>query len=150
MKNISYKNLSLIQQKLLQEASIVMEKSYNPYSNFFVGAAVLGDNNKIISGTNIENSAYGSTICAEASALVRAQAEGIKRIKQIALIAKNGSKNLIEPISPCGNCRQIILEFSKKSKIDIEVIMSNTKMDKIIIAKISELLPLAFGPDDLS
>lgn len=145
MKNVSYKNLSPIQKKLLREALGVMKKSYNPYSKFFVGAAVLGDDNKIISGTNVENSSFGSTICAEASALVRAQSEGVKKIKKIAIIAKNGSKNLSEPISPCGNCRQIIFEFSKKYKTDMEVIMSNTKMSKIIVANISELLPLAFG-----
>jgi len=145
MQNISYQNLKPIQKKLLQEAFKVMKNSHNPYSNFFVGSAVLGDKNKIISGVNVENLAYGSTVCAEASALVRAQAEGIKKIQQIAIIAKNKSTNLVNPITPCGNCRQIILEFAKKSKVDVAVIMSNTKMDKIIIAKISELLPLAFN-----
>ncbi len=144
MQKKLYKNLNPIQKKLLQGAVKVMKNAHNPYSSFFVGCTILGDNNKIVSGVNVENSAYGSTICAEASALVRAQAEGIKKIKQIAIIAKNKTTNLSEPITPCGNCRQIISEFSKKSKVDIEIIMSNTKIDKIIIAKISELLPLAF------
>lgn len=145
MKNTSYNKLISTDKKLLKEAERIMKKSYSPYSNFSVGAALLGDKNKIVSGANIENCAYGSTICAEASALVKARSEGIKKIERIAIIAKNNNKNIKLPVSPCGNCRQIILEFAKISKCDIEIIMSNTKMDKIIIAKISELLPLSFS-----
>lgn len=145
MKEFSYKDLSLINKKLLKEAFRVMKKSYNPYSNFFVGASVLNDANKIFSGSNVENSSFGSTICAEASALMNARSSSLSKIKTIAIIAKNGDSDILEPISPCGNCRQIILEFSKISNYDIDVIMSNTKMSKIIIAKISELLPLAFN-----
>ncbi len=140
MKKTSFNKLSKKDQDLLMSASDAMLKAYNPYSNFFVGAAILSFDNKIISASNFENVSYGATICAERSALVSANAQGIRKIKKIAIISKNSKK----PISPCGICRQMIFESSQLSNFDIEVIMSNNKMDKIIIAKISELLPLAF------
>lgn len=148
MKKINFQKLNKIDQNLLKRAFEVMNNSYNPYSKFYVGAAVLGDGNKIFVGTNVENSAYGNTICAECSALTSARADGIKKVLKIAVIGKNYKKAVLDPVSPCGSCRQMIFEASQVSGVDVEVIMSNTKMDKIIVAKISELLPLGFGPNN--
>jgi cytidine deaminase len=149
MKKTTFKNLNPTQQQLVLEAAKAMEKAYNPYSHFFVGAAIMTPDKKIITGANVENAAYGSCICAERSALVRANAEGIRKISHIAVIGRPGKKVCPDPVAPCGACRQMIFESSQISKIDTEIIMANTKMDKIIIARISELLPLAFGPKDL-
>ncbi|PKM91714.1 cytidine deaminase [Candidatus Falkowbacteria bacterium HGW-Falkowbacteria-1] len=146
MKKTDFKKLNKVQQELLEKAFEAMKNSYNPYSNFYVGAAILSDDERMVGGANVENAAYGTTVCAECSALVRARAEGIKKIIKVAVIGRNSKQLVSDPVSPCGACRQMIFEFSQVSDFDIEVIMSNTKMDKIIIAKISELLPLGFGP----
>ncbi len=137
------------QTELLNAAEKAMEKAYNPYSNFYVGAALLTTDDKIITGANYENASYGNTMCAERSALLRANAEGYRKFKAIAIIARGENFDMDQPISPCGACRQSLFEASQISDVDIEVIMSNTKKDTVIIKKISELLPYAFGPLDL-
>jgi len=126
-----------------------MESSYNPYSHFYVGAALLTIDDKIITGTNYENASYGNTICAERSALFNANVNGYRKFKAVAIIARGEDFDVDRPTGPCGACRQSLFEASQISDIDMEVIMSNTKRDKVIIKKISELLPYAFGPLDL-
>lgn len=149
MKTAIYEKLTEIQKRLLDEAEKVMVNSYNPYSNFFVGAALLTKDDKIVTGTNVENAAYGSTICAERAAILRANAMGYRMYKAIAIIAKGQDFDTKEVTAPCGSCRQMLYESSRVSELNLEVIMSTTKKDKIIISSIEELLPLAFGPKDL-
>ncbi|MEI7452536.1 MAG: cytidine deaminase [Candidatus Falkowbacteria bacterium] len=149
MQRTSYKRLTLDRQKLLKAAAEAMKNDYNPYSHFYVGAAILTSKGKIITGSNVENAAYGSSICAERSALVRMTSEGNQKAVRMAIIGQAGKKAVDMPVTPCGACRQMIIEAAQFSAVDVEVIMSNTKMDKIIIATISELLPLAFGPNNL-
>ncbi len=138
-----------MEKKLLDEAEGAMRNSYNPYSNFSVGAALLTQNNKIITGANVENAAYGSTICAERAAILRANAMGYKKYEAMAIIAKGQNFDIKKPAAPCGNCRQMLYESSEISDKDLRIIMSTTKKDKIIISSINELLPLAFGPKEL-
>ena len=149
MKNIRYEQLDSIQKKLLGEAEKVMETAYNPYSHFYVGAALLSKEGPIITGSNVENSAYGSTICAERAAIVRANAMEIRTFDKLAIICRGENFNTTEVTGPCGSCRQMLYESSQISEKDIEIILSTTKKDKIIITTIKELLPLAFGPKDL-
>ena len=137
------------QVRLLDAAEKAMESSYNPYSHFYVGAALLTIDDKIITGTNYENASYGNTICAERSALFNANVNGYRKFKAVAIIARGEDFDVDRPTGPCGACRQSLFEASQISDIDMEVIMSNTKRDKVIIKKISELLPYAFGPLDL-
>ena len=85
MKQVPYLQLGRINQDLLEAAAVAMEKAYNPYSEFFVGAAILGANCKIITGSNVENASYGGTICAERAAILRANAEGIRIFDKIAI-----------------------------------------------------------------
>jgi len=145
-----YASLSPVYQKLVDSASYVMSRAYNPYSKFHVGAALLADDGEIITGTNFENAAYGSTICAERAAILRANSEGKRNFKAIAIIGKGRDFDSESPIAPCGACRQVISEVAQLTDNgDMEVIMSNTKKTQIIIARISDLLPLAFGPKDL-
>ena len=126
-------------EKLIKEAEKARKKAYTPYSKFKVGAAVLCDDGKIFSGCNIENASFGLTICAERVAFFKAISEGSTKIKAIAVIG-----NTNKPCSPCGACRQVISEFGE----DIPLIMTNLKGD-VKIKKIKELLPEAFGKNDL-
>ncbi len=149
MKEVLFDELDEIKQKLLNAADEVKENAYNPYSKFFVGAAILTDHGEIITGTNVENVAYGSTICAERMAIGRANAIGKRIFLSMAIIARGDNTDQKNVTGPCGACRQMIFEFSCLSGKDIEIIMSNTRKDKIIISTIRELLPMAFGPEGL-
>jgi len=146
MREIKFKDLKKEYQNLLNKAEKALKNSYSPYSNLLVGAALLTKNNKIITGSNVENASYRLTICAEQAVVARANALGERCFTTIAIIAKTkngtGNRNII--FAPCGACRQILFEFSKISGIDLEIIMSSADKKKVLIAKISELLPLAF------
>ncbi|MEK6934545.1 MAG: cytidine deaminase [Nanoarchaeota archaeon] len=147
MKTTTYKKLSPIYKKLLDKAEQVMKKGYSPYTNFYVGSALLTTDNKIYSGSNIETASYVA-ICAERAAISKAVSEGKYLFKAIAVISKCDHFDVTKIAGPCGICRQLLYEFSEVAKRDIIVINSTTKKDKIIITKISELMPLSFGPKD--
>ena len=85
---IQFSQLSKVEQELLNEAEKAMSTAYNPYSNFFVGAALLSKKGEIVTGSNVENAAYGSTICAERSAIVAANVRQIRQFTKVALIGK--------------------------------------------------------------
>jgi len=120
-----------------------MTNSYCPYSKFSVGAAILAEDGKIFKGANFENAAFSETTHAERVAITKAYSEGYRKFKAIAIIGK-GEGYEPEVVTPCGSCRQIIHEIAQISGNDIEVIMSSPDKKRIIIAKISELLPLGF------
>lgn len=125
-------------KELIKEAMIVKERAYTPYSNFKVGAALLGNSGKIYTGCNVESASYSPTICAERTAISKAVSEGETKYEAIAVV---GSSNYT---FPCGVCRQVIREFGK----DIKVIVANDEEDYKIFT-LEELLPHSFGPDDL-
>lgn len=129
-------------QKMYEQALQARKNSYSPYSKFKVGAAILLDNNNIIVGTNIENSSFGLTSCAERNALFSAISQGYKKenIKALLVVA-----NTDAPCSPCGACRQVISELMNQES---DVILTNTKND-IKMFKVKELLPFSFSKDDL-
>uniref|UniRef100_A0A0N5AWJ4 Cytidine deaminase n=1 Tax=Syphacia muris TaxID=451379 RepID=A0A0N5AWJ4_9BILA len=124
---------------LVAKAIKAMERAYVPYSKFPVGAALLCKDGTVITGANIENSSYGATICAERSAVVRACAEGHRDFVALAV-----STELEEPASPCGICRQVLIEFG-----DFKVIMASSNSDKTIVTSTYGLLPYAFTPKSL-
>jgi cytidine deaminase len=128
---------------LLQEAIKARAKAYIPYSRFGVGAALLDQNGDVHHGCNIENAAFGPTNCAERTALFRAVADGHKpgSFKAIAVIADTDG-----PVSPCGVCRQVMIELCHP---DMKVILGNLKGD-FKETTVRELLPGAFGPTDLA
>ena len=126
-------------KELVEAAKRAKEFSFSPYSHFRVGAALLAKNGKIFLGTNIENSSYSLTICAERTALFKAISEGEKKFSAIALSTdENGFT------SPCGSCRQVIMDLAG----DIDVILSNTN-GKTKIIKASKLIPFAFSDKNL-
>lgn len=118
-------------QELINKAKEARLKAYAPYSKFQVGSAVLTENDTIFTGCNIENVSLGLSICAERVAIFKAISSGFKSIKAIAIICDTE-----EPCSPCGACRQVMVEFSP----EMEVIMVNHQ-NKIKITKAKELLP---------
>ncbi len=129
--------------QLYEEAVKVRKNSYSPYSKFKVGAALLLDDNKIITGTNVENSSYGLTMCAERNALFTAIAQGYKKENILAILVV---ANTDGPCSPCGACRQVISELMDK---DADVILTNRKND-IKEFKVKDLLPFTFTKEDLN
>ena len=149
MREVKYENLEEMQRKVLDEAAKVMNTAYNPYSNFYVGAALLSQDGQTITGSNVENAAYGSTICAERAAILRANAMGIRTFDKVGIIARGEDFDTTEVTAPCGSCRQMLYEFAQISERDLEIVMATTKKDKVVVATIEELLPLAFGPKDL-
>lgn len=141
----SYEELKPIEKILVKEAKSVALKAYTPYSQFNVGAAVLLNNKIIISGNNQENAAYPSGLCAERTALFYANAQYPNvSVKTIAVAAYTNGDFIEEPITPCGACRQVILEAQNRYKHPIRIILFGKK-NIYIIEKITDLLPLAFN-----
>ncbi|NLW24103.1 MAG: cytidine deaminase [Clostridia bacterium] len=126
-------------RKLVAEAAKAKENAYVPYSQFRVGAAILTDKGQIFTGCNIENSSFGLTICAERTALFKAVSAGHRKFQALAV-----STDTEEITSPCGACRQVLIEFGE----DIEIIMANVYGDYQVFT-VGELLPLAFNPEKL-
>lgn len=120
---------------LLPHAIAARDRAHAPYSGFHVGAAVLADG-LIFTGANIENSAFGLTNCAERTAVFKAISEGARIITAVAVVADS-----VDPIAPCGACRQVLAEFCPP---DTPVLMANLQ-GETRICTISKLLPGAFG-----
>ena len=118
---------------LLAFAREAQEKAYAPYSDFRVGAAVFAGG-EIYEGVNIENAAYGATICAERSALAAAVSAGERDIDAIAVVGDSES-----PTVPCGCCRQALAEFNP----EMRVVMGG-RTDEVLVMTLDELLPEAF------
>ena len=122
-----------IQARLLRAARTAAKSAYAPFSKLKVGAAVLTTNGHIFSGSNIENSSYGLTICAERVAIFKAVSAGERRIRAVLVYADTAG---LTP--PCGACLQVINEFSENP----EIVLSNGRSTKT--HRLRELLPLGF------
>lgn len=130
-----------------KEASLA---AYAPYSNFYVGSAVLLESGKIIKGSNQENAAYPSGLCAERVALFAAGAQYPGEIvKAIAIYVRNEDSGSTDPISPCGDCRQVMAEFEHRYKKPIRLIMPTSNGKMIVSNSVSALLPFMFSSDNL-
>ncbi len=136
-------------QNLIQHSQDALAGSYAPYSNFPVGAAVLLEDGEIIIGSNQENAAYPSGLCAERTALFFTGASRPKaKIKAMAVVVQN-------PIGrfpfPCGSCLQVMSEFQEKQKIPYDVLMVHPNTGEVLVSKgIENLLPYAFKKSHLS
>ena len=125
---------------LIKAATTARTRSTAPYSHFEVGAAIRGSSGTIYTGSNVEVSSYGLTICAERLAICIALHEGEREITDIAVVADTSSAP-----GPCGACRQLMYDFAPQAR----VIMSNLHGDTPAVA-VGDLLPWGFGPDDLA
>jgi len=126
-------------EELIRRAVEARERAYAPYSGFKVGAAVLGGTGRVYEGCNVENASYGASLCAERVALGQAVAAGEEAIEAVAVVAD--TKGVC---TPCGICRQVLIEFGP----DIDVIMANMRGEHKIVRS-GDLLPYAFGPENL-
>ena len=130
-------------QHLIAEAAAARELAYTPYSNFKVGAALLAKDGRVFRGCNVENASYGLCNCAERTAFFSAIAQGC-RPGDFAALAVIGQTD--GPISPCGACRQVIVELGGN---DLPVILTNLNGD-VLETSAAGLLPRAFGGRDLN
>ena len=131
-------------RKLVDAAITAISTSYAPYSNFNVGAAVLLEDGDVIQGSNQENAAYPSGICAERTALFYAGASRPdKAVVKIAIAAGQNGVLCESPVTPCGACRQVMVQSQLKGGHPIEIILVGSK--KIWkFAKVEDLLPFTF------
>ncbi len=138
------------ERDLVRIAEEMTQNAYAPYSAFHVGAAVLLENGMIIKGSNQENGAYPSGLCAERVAAFAASANhpGVS-IKKIAIYASSKQLYLSDPVSPCGACRQVLLEYEIAQQSSIKVLLSNESGKILILERIEDLLPLSFSGDGL-
>lgn len=128
------------QEALVARARDVRRHAYAPYSRFRVGAALLTGGGEIFTGVNVENCAFGSTICAERHALGAAVAAGARDFSAVAVVA-----HADHPVAPCGACRQVLAEFDLKW-----VIMHNLRDGRTHTEALAALLPTAFFAPELA
>lgn len=122
--------LSLAERELLDQARAAKENAYTPYSHFRVGAALLAADGRVFTGCNIENAAFSPTCCAERVAIFKAISEGVREFSAIAVAADKA------PCTPCGVCRQVLVEFCDP---DLRVILEGATYT------LGELLPHSFA-----
>ena len=123
----------MTESELIERAYAARQNAYVPYSNYRVGAAILCDDGTVFTGCNIENAAYGNTLCAERTALVKAVSEGYRSFQMIAITAEGTAPY------PCGACRQSLVEFSP----DIMVLVA-WDYNHVVRTSLAELLPNSF------
>ena len=124
---------------LRERATAAMERAYAPYSRFRVGAALLGADGKVDHGSNVENAAYPSGICAERAAVAAAVARGVREFRAIVIVT-----DAERPTPPCGMCRQVLMEFAPKLTV-----YSMTRGGASARWTMSDLLPEAFTPTSM-
>jgi cytidine deaminase len=146
----SVEELSLGDQELMKMAHESGDKAYAPYSNFYVGAALLLKNGKIITGNNQENIAYPSGLCAERTAIFSAGAQFPEEsIEVMAITAKSTKFKVDKPVSPCGACRQVIAEYEMRHSNNIKILLMGESGSVYEIKSIKDLLPLVFNEKGL-
>ncbi len=132
-------------QELMQQAIKAREDSYSPYSQFKVGAAILLENEEVVTGSNQENASYPAGLCAERTAIFYAGAKYPKtKIRKMALTARSENHLVEVPTPPCGSCRQAIAEYEVKQDQPIEIYFMGEKGKVVKADSIADLLPLIF------
>lgn len=141
----SYDALDATEKQLFDAAMKIREKAYAPYSEFLVGCAILLDNGEIYSGSNQENAAYPSGLCAERSTIfwIGSNFPDVKIKKLFVIGAPKAAKDSV-PIPPCGACRQSILEYEAKQEEPIEIYFASLKGEIFKTKSVRHLLPFSF------
>lgn len=144
----------MTRDELLTAARHAAAHAHAPYSRFGVGAALLLDDGRVVTGTNFENASYGLSLCAETVALARANCDGdLRRVVEVAVtggvIGPDGMLQGSALVTPCGRCRQMLNESASLARRDILVHCSSADGTARESFALSALLPRAFGPGDL-
>ena len=132
--------------ELLEEAKKARLKAYTPYSNFKVGAALLTKSGKVYLGCNIENATYTPTNCAERTAFFKAVSEGEREFEKIAIVGAKDGEDANVMCSPCGVCRQVMMEFCDPK--EFQIILANGE-NTCRVMTLEELLPCGFSSSHL-
>ena len=139
-------NGSMTEDELIDLARAAAGRAYAPYSNFHVGCAILTVDGEVVTGANMENACYRLGVCAEQSALTAAQHKfGLDKVARIAVVG--GTDATV--CTPCGGCRQAILEAAQLSGRDVEIICGSGDGSATERHRIGELIPFGFGPANL-
>lgn len=143
-------DLDVESKALLEKAKEALPNAYAPYSNFRVAAAILLTDGTVVTGTNQENAAYPSGMCAERVALytVSSQHPG-KTVKKLVVLARLDTQDELAPASSCGSCRQVMLEFEQRQGRPFEVIMQNQDRHWVKTNSAETLLPFCFSNESL-
>lgn len=144
-----FEELTPEEKQLVEVARQATYRSYSPYSHFSVGASVLLANGVILSGSNQENAAYPSGLCAERTVLFYANSQYPNQPITMMAIAARSEKGFTEiPITPCGACRQVLAETEKRFEYPIRILLYG-ETETIIIDGVKDLLPFLFDEDIL-
>jgi cytidine deaminase len=140
-------------EQLIAAARAAALKAYAPYSNFSVGCAILSVDGEVVTGANMENACYRLGVCAEIGALTAAQAKfGLDKVARIAVAGGDGSGAELagtSTVTPCGGCRQSILEAAQLSRRDVEILCASGDGTASQSHRITTLIPFGFGPGNL-
>ena len=137
-------------ERLITAAREAAKNAYAPYSGFSVGAALLMDDGDMIAGANVENASYGLSLCAETVATAMASAAGrLSEVVAVGIVGGMTGKEGVDPILPCGRCRQVLNEAAQLGKRDLAVYCSGLTGGPVEHYRLSDLLPHAFGPASL-
>ncbi len=140
----TYEELSIQEKKLIDAAKNATKNAYAPYSGFHVGAAVLLENDVIVTGNNQENAAFPAGICAERAAIFYANTNYATSVPlMLAIAASKNGKFTEHFVSPCGLCRQVLIETEKRYKQHLKILMYGEK-EIYIASSVEDLLPLGF------
>lgn len=149
LTELSTEELDTSQNELLNNAHSVCNNAYAPYSQFKVGATLVFDNNDRVSGSNQENVAYPSGMCAERVAIFNAGANHPNQIiKQMAIVAHADFK-MSKSVMPCGACRQAMMEYEQRQGSPIEILLQGNNGNIFVSKSVANLLPYAFQCDEL-
>jgi cytidine deaminase len=135
---------------LMNKAKEALGNAYAPYSNFHVASAILLDDGSIVTGTNQENAAYPSGMCAERVALfaMASQYKG-RKIKKMLVLARLADQSVFSPATSCGPCRQVMLEFEQRQGQPFEVVMLSQEYEWVKAPSAKSLLPFCFTNESL-
>jgi cytidine deaminase len=140
-----YNSLEKEDVVLINKSYVALENAYAPYSNFQVAASVLLSNDEVVLGNNQENIAFPSGLCAERVALFYANANYKESVKTMVIVSKGNLIQNSQVISPCGSCRQVILESEKRQGEQIKIVLVGQDKSVYIFNSILDLLPFGFG-----
>jgi cytidine deaminase len=144
----------MTKEQLIESARQAAGNAHAPYSRFGVGAALLMQDGSVVTGCNFENASYGLSLCAETVALATANGQGrLRDVVEVAVIGGSITDSGLSgtaPVSPCGRCRQVLNEAAQLGGRDLVIHCAAAEGDAVSTYRLSELLPHAFGPADLS